>query len=372
MSVQRSVIFQAITPKSRKDWLKYLVDEFFTDIKTEPKEVRMVKRVLRNEFRRFRFKNGKWRIDYVKKGNSIMIHKFKEKPTEDYLRRLQEQSKTQHVQKCLDRLKEHAANIKAGAPRQPARLAIMQPEPECKHCGGNEWVKNQRLVCAKCGLEGRAIHPAGYDHRNMRREEGHNPSQNNGFVRNHDLSDAANSATMVRRAPANARASDKTASKRDFQRLQAANRCLNAQTKTDSQLIGAEKKIQDAVHSMQLNENFARRAYALFKAFINNNDKLPREDETIAACIFNVMPTLHASSAFSAGASSASSASSASAGASAGASSAGASAGASSASSAGASRKRPRCETPEYLLLKKLTEKFQAEETKKKKRRNSL
>ena len=359
MSVQRGVIFKAIAPMSNERRLKYLVDKFFTDIKPESKELSMVKRALRQEFLRFHCRQGKWRIEYSENRHRI-IYKFKEKPTEDYLRRLQEKSKAVHVQECLNRLKEHAANIKAGAPPVLPLVGVLQAEPKCKHCGGNEWVMNQRFACAKCGIEGRAIHPAGFDHRNMRREDGHDPSQNNGFVRDHNLSDAANRATMVCRAPASARGSGDPVGAKALQGLQRGNGRLNPRSKTDNQIIRAEKKMQEACCKMELAPVFAKRAYRMFVDFTRNNDTVPREEETIAACIFNVMPPLQRISATSVSSASSASASSAS------------SAGASSVGASGASRKRPRCETPEYLLLKEMTEQFRAEETEKKKRRNSL
>ena len=372
MSVQRAVIFQAIPQISHERKLKYLVDNFFSKkengVEIESKEVSMVKRVLQNEFQRFRFKKGAWQIEYSEKQQRV-VYKFKEKPTEDYLLRLQEKSKKEWAKDCLVMLKQHAANIKAGAPPVLPLLGVLSPEPKCKHCGGKEWIMNQRFACAKCGMEGHAIHPTGFDHRNMRREDGHDPSQNNGFVHNSDLSEAANLATMVRRAPANARGSGNPIGQRPFEGIQRANRKLNPQTKTDNQLICAKEKIFGFCSDYQEPLSTARDAYKMFKAFVNNNDKLPSKSQTIAACILNCLRPPHASSAFSAGASSASSASASSAGAS-GASSAGASS--ASSASAGASRKRSRCETPEYLLLKEMTEKFQAEETEKKKRRNSL
>ena len=359
---------QKTTEESEKD----LVEWFYGDVETESKELRMVKRVFKKQIRKL-WKSavtGQWKVKYDERGKK-KTHSFKEKPTEDYLRRLQERSKSEHLQKCLDRLKEHAAKIKAGALPQAARLGVLQPEPKCKHCGGNEWVMNQRFACAKCGMEGRAIHPTGFDHRNMPREDGHDPSQNNGFVHDHDLSDAANRATIVHRAPPNARKSGAPMATRPFQAIQLANRRLNPRSRADNQIISTEHAMEDFCSTNQLPPIIAKKAHAMFKTFVKDNDHLPREDETIAACLLNCLPRVELSSA---GASSAGAgASSAGAGASSvGGSSAGASAGASSAGgSASASRKRPRfrCLSPEDILL---VRSFYDEETKKKKRRNSL
>ena len=360
---------------NHEDRLKYLVHKFFTDLKIESKYLSALKYVVKKKIPCIQF-GREWKVILKGKKGGRIVKRFKEKPTEDYLRRMQEESKAEQMQKCLERLREHAANIKAGAPRQPARLAIMKQEPKCKYCGNEKWIKKiDCYTCAntKCARTRTIVHQ-GEEMRNImsRNLEGDDPSQHNGFVRNVDVTE--NNSTVVRCAPATARSKKKKKTPvgpRVIQQLEATNRRVNPPVKTDTQIVNATKKMQEACCKMELNPVIAKKALMMFKAFVKNNEKLPREEETIAACLFNCLPPPRPPSA---GASSAFSAAASSVGASsAGASSAGAS---SAGASAGASRKRtrsvPRCETPEYLLLKQMTDQFFKSETKKKKRRNTL
>ena len=339
-----SVIFKAITPITYEEQLQALVYTFCGHLKTESKHLQTLKHVVKNKIP-CRQRGKKWQVSLNGKKRRN-VFKFEEKPTEEYLQRMQKESKAKHFQKCVEILKEHAANIKSGAADQPVLLPVMKLEPHCKHCGKTTWIKTTECyTCAQCARTRVIVHQE-QELRNMK-ERG-DLSTCNYHTRDHDLSDAANRHTIVRLAPNTAVGSGDPVSTRVIRGLQAANRRLNAPAKTDTQIIGAKNKISGFCEDYQIHSMAAKRASTMFVNFVKSHSKLPREEETIAACLFNCMPRLDTSLLpTTSGAS-----------------------GASGAGASSASRKRPRCLTPE--LLKEVTEKFQAEETEKKKRRKSL
>lgn len=220
-------------------------------------------------------------------GSGKKRKRFKVKPTQEYLASLmkQPQDLSRHLE-AVDNLKAKIVNAMRGF--TPYRqVAAAKKLPACKRCGGTDYKDcRDHLTCAnpRCAVVRRKVE-AGLDYRNIKEHNQEHGDKNSSNYHTIDplLSDAANRHTVVRVAPGD----DPV----NIRKLTAANKRLHKDevSKADEQKIRAKEAIEH--HCADLNPSIAKKALVTFCQFRESQDKLPRENHVIAACLFYALPT---------------------------------------------------------------------------------
>ena len=239
----------------------------------------------------FKYMGEKW---HARVGKSHFV--FSEEPTREYLKRVMEEPKdlTRHIAK-VNELRENILDVSCNC--NPFRqVAVPRPDPICrnKRCKATEWIETAvEFVCAKCGTV-RTKYEQGLDFRNLKQrsqEQGDANSSNHHTI-DPLFSDAVNRQTVVRVAAgvaAGAKPGDKPISVRN---MQAVNKRMHHEEigEIENQITRAKLTIEGVCDYLTLHPSTEKKAFFLFCAFIRANGSLPRENEVIAACLFDALP----------------------------------------------------------------------------------
>ena len=211
---------------------------------------------------------------------------FSEKPTREYLKRLVEQPADylRHIMAVEDLQKRISAVASDCNPFR--QVAIAKPDPLCKHCGNTDYIDcTTHYTCRICATVRTKIE-RGLDYRNIkaRSQAQGDLNSSNYHTLNPLLSDGANRQTVVSVAPGENPA--------DIRSLTVANKRMNKieMSEADQQKIRAKEKIDDIRDDLALHAAVAKKAFGLFCKFVCSQEKLPRENEIIAACLFEALP----------------------------------------------------------------------------------
>ena len=211
---------------------------------------------------------------------------FQEKPTEEYLQRLQNSSHDlrRHFAAVNDLLQRVLAVTRNAQPFRD--VTVIRPDPPCKNCGKTEYINcTTHYTCKNCAVT-RVKLETGLDYRNIKQRSAEQGDRNscNWHVLDPTLSDAFNRQTVVGVAPG-----DNPVSIRNLGAIQKRANNKTAE-QNDQQIIKAKLIIEDICEDLFLNASVQRKAYLLFCSFVRSQSSLPREKEIIAACLFHALP----------------------------------------------------------------------------------
>lgn len=231
----------------------------------------------------------KW---HAKVGNRRFV--FSEKPTKDYLLKSMKPTDLKRHVAAVNDLRLKILSISQGfSPFR--RVTHRETTPPCKRCGSQDYIDcGTHFTCAnpRCAVT-RTKYERGIDYRNIKersQSEG-DPNSSNWHTLDPLLSDNANRQTVVGIAAGTAAGAAAGSKPISVRNLNAWNKRMYRDVdEIDRQIIRAKEVIEDVCDDLSLNAVVKRRAFTMFCAFIRSKGDLPRENEVIAACLFEALP----------------------------------------------------------------------------------
>jgi len=217
---------------------------------------------------------------------------FKKNPSAEYLQELIDLPKDldRHIE-AVNHLRRNISKV-SGNFNPYRQLAVVKPDPPCKACGKNDYIDcGTHFTCKSCAVT-RTKYERGLDFRNIKeRTQAEGSNSSNWHTLDPLLSDASNRQTVIGVAPGvakGAKPGDKPVSVRN---MNAWNKRLyNNKSEIDNQIVKAKICIEDLCDDLGLHAAVASKAHLTFCKFIRHMRKMPRENEVIAACMFEALP----------------------------------------------------------------------------------
>lgn len=231
---------------------------------------------------------SKW---HARVGNVPFV--FDEKPTEEYYNKLirSPHDLSRHMAAVED-LHQRILRQSRGcsAFRQ---ISVVYEDPPCKICKKTDYFDDgTHYTCKNC-LHYRQKYERGLDMRNIkaRAQEQGDANSCNFHVLDPLLSDNANRQTIVGIASGGESSFEE---KRDMMRKSSKLSTVNKRmykdiTEIDQQIIRARGTIDDVIGKIRPHKAVATKAHNLFSKFVKSKGELPRENEIIAACLFDAL-----------------------------------------------------------------------------------
>ena len=224
---------------------------------------------------------------------------FKNEPTEEHLRMLlgKPRDLSRHIAAVNDLRKRIL--YASRCVRLTNQFRIPETQMTCGHCKGKDFAEyDTHYSCKRCGVT-KTKYEQGLDYRNIKERSQSTGDMNTSNYHTLDpmISNAANRQTVIGVAPGERAGAKKGAKPISVRNLNAWNKRLWRDTKSkdhitekDEQYIRAKRIIEDLCEDLFLGSAIPKRALGLFGRFLYSREKLPRENETIAACLFEALP----------------------------------------------------------------------------------
>lgn len=237
---------------------------------------------------------NKW---HVRVGKSRFV--FDNEPTQEYLRMLIDKPRdlSRHVAAVND-LRKKILYATRGV-QLTNQFLIPETEMICGDCKGKDFAEYAgHYSCKHCGVT-RQKYAQGLDYRNIKERSQSTGDMNTSNYHTLDpmVSNAMNRQTVVGVAPGVAAGAKPGAKPISVRNLNAWNKRLwrdqksdDHITEKDDQYIRAKRTIEDLCEDLFLGTAIPKKALAIFARFLYSREKLPRENETIAACLFEALP----------------------------------------------------------------------------------
>ena len=234
---------------------------------------------------------------HARVGKSRFI--FEQEPTREYMRMLMNKPRdlSRHVAAVND-LRKKILYATRGV-RLSNQFLIAKTEPACENCGSKDYAKyDTHYSCKRCGVT-RTKYEQGLDYRNIKERSQSTGDMNTSNYHTLDpmVSNAMNRQTVIGVAPGVAAGAKPGAKPVSVRNLNAWNKRLWRDTKSsdhitekDDQYIRAKVIIEDLCEDLFLGSAIPKKALGMFARFLYSREKLPRENETIAACLFEALP----------------------------------------------------------------------------------
>jgi len=234
---------------------------------------------------------------HARVGKSRFI--FEQEPTREYMRMLMNKPRdlSRHVAAVND-LRKKILYATRGV-RLSNQFLIAKTELACENCGSKDYAKyDTHYSCKRCGVT-RTKYEQGLDYRNIKERSQSTGDMNTSNYHTLDpmVSNAMNRQTVIGVAPGDRAGAKKGAKPISVRNLNAWNKRLWRDTKSsdhitekDGQYIRAKVIIEDLCEDLFLGSAIPKKALGMFARFLYSREKLPRENETIAACLFESLP----------------------------------------------------------------------------------
>ena len=236
---------------------------------------------------------------HARVGKSRFI--FKKEPTDEYLSFLINKPRDLSRQiAAVNVLRKMIVSSSRGV-EACRQVTVKETKPRCKGCFGTEFIDCvTHFTCRNgtCAVVRRKVEQ-GLDYRNIKERSQSTGDRNTSNYHTLDpmVSDALNRQTVVAVAPGVAAGAKDGAKAMSVRNLNAWNKRLwrdaslsDHITAQDVQYVRAKRTIEDISEDLFLGSATPKKALSLFSRFLRSRVKLPREQETIAACLFEALP----------------------------------------------------------------------------------
>jgi len=221
---------------------------------------------------------------------------FEKKPCSEYLSELVNSPVdfTRHIAAVDDLRKKIVNSSRFCNPHRT--IKVNDSDPPCKGCGGTKYLDcRTHYTCAngRCAVVRRKIEQ-GLDYRNIKERSNSvgDPNSSNWHTLNSLVSDASDRQTIISTCPA--KDGEKGMSSRNLnswqKRMWRNDKMPTHVTATDDQIIRALGVIEDICEDLYLGKIVVQKSHELFCRFVRSRKDLPREQEIIAACLFQALP----------------------------------------------------------------------------------